>query len=91
MKDNARVINNIISVPNKIELKRNQIFNENFITHLSELDDGVKKTFINLDQLVDDLKTNNLNEKKNSKMINNSTFLNDQNECMVNIHNDESK
>lgn len=54
--DNARVINNIMSVPNRIGLKRNQVFNETYQKHLSDLEETSKKTAYDLDSLMAELK-----------------------------------
>jgi hypothetical protein len=45
-----------MSVPNKLDLKRNQIFNENFKKHLFDMENQVYKTSISLDTLANSLK-----------------------------------
>ena len=50
--DNARVIHGIISVPNRIDLKRNQVFNESYENYLRDLETNSKKTSISLLEMI---------------------------------------
>ena len=51
LTDNARIINNIASVPNRINLKRNQIFNEDYEKCLDDIEHRSYETFIPLREL----------------------------------------
>ncbi len=50
--DNARVIHGIISVPNRIDLKRNQTFNEKYEEYLKSLDLNAENTSVLLKDMV---------------------------------------
>lgn len=50
--NNSRVIHGIISVPNRVELKRNQIYNDSYVESLAELISRVSETSINLDCMI---------------------------------------
>ncbi|CAF1104048.1 unnamed protein product [Brachionus calyciflorus] len=59
LTDNARVIHNIMSVPNKFDLKRNQIFNQSYEEHLKKLEEISRTTSICLQDLCQELNQNN--------------------------------
>jgi hypothetical protein len=50
--ENPRIIHGIISVSNKFEMKRNQVYNNNYENMLRELERRAKQTSIPLEQLV---------------------------------------
>jgi hypothetical protein len=51
LTENARTINNIKSVPNKIGIKRNQLFSNDYEEYLNELEKKSKDTSINMNDL----------------------------------------
>lgn len=69
LTDNARIIHNIMSVPNRVELKRNQICNQAYEDYLKILDETSAKTSIKLDDLVKEL--NNSENNSDLKESNN--------------------
>lgn len=50
---NARVIHGIMSVPNRINLKRNQIFNEAYQNQLNEYVKNSKETSMSLEEMIE--------------------------------------
>lgn len=50
--NNTRVIHGIISVPNRIGIKRNQIFDDNYKETISDLENKISETSISLDLMI---------------------------------------
>ena len=61
---NARVIHGITSVPNRSELKRNQLFNADYEAYVARLEQAAQSTFTPLALLVNN--THNSNNNNNS-------------------------
>lgn len=72
LTDNARVIHNIMSVPNKFDLKRNQIFNDKYEECLKDLDEVSKKTSIDLLDMYKEL-NEKYGHKENEELNNEQT------------------
>ena len=52
LMNNTRVIHNIISVPNKVQMKRNQIYNTDYIENLKAMEKKAEETSIALDLMI---------------------------------------
>lgn len=63
LMNNSRIIHGIISVPNRLEIKRNQVFNKNYQDGLQELQKKSFETAILLDMMIQ--KPLETNEVKN--------------------------
>ena len=63
---NARVIHGITSVPNRSELKRNQLFNADYETYMTRLEEAAKTTYTPLELLVDPAATDTENNTNTS-------------------------
>lgn len=58
--DNARIIHNIMSVPNRCDLKRNQVYlNEDYERFLKEIEENSVRTSVNLEEFVEVKKDEN--------------------------------
>lgn len=55
LMENARVLNNIMSVPNRVGLKRNQIYNEAYKSHLADLEEKSRTTSYDLRHILKEL------------------------------------
>jgi hypothetical protein len=51
LTENARIINNIASIPNRVNLSRNQIYNESYVNHLNEIEERSRSTSIRIGDL----------------------------------------
>lgn len=61
--NNTRVIHGIISVPNRIGIKRNQIFDDSYKENISVLETKINETSISLDLMIQKpLETNSKSE-----------------------------
>lgn len=67
LTDSARVIHNIMSVPNKVDLKRNEIFNNDYEKMLGQMEEESSKTSINLDDLYKELASGQTNTNDTNK------------------------
>ena len=67
LTDNARVIHNIMSVPNKFDLKRNEVFNKDYEKMLSQLEQESIRTSINLQDICKELSENKTESNDTNK------------------------
>jgi hypothetical protein len=82
--NNARVIHGIISVPNRINIKRNQIFNLQYQEELEKLEANKSSTYISLSDLVNIVNFDENVNRPNDKDVNNETVE----KITTNLHED---
>lgn len=98
--NNSRVIHGIISVPNRVEMKRNKIFDEKYEENLKELKEKrLHETSISLDMMIqkplETVEKNNskeeMKEEKNDEKIEEIKQINEGEESNENKKNFEEK
>jgi hypothetical protein len=70
LMENARVLNNIMSVPNRVGLKRNQIYNETYKSHLADLEEKSRTTSYDLKHILKELNDAAAEKEQNASKAN---------------------
>lgn len=70
LMENARVLNNIMSVPNRVGLKRNQIYNETYKNHLADLEEKSRTSSYDLRHILKELNDAAAEKEQNASKTN---------------------
>lgn len=70
LMENARVLNNIMSVPNRVGLKRNQIYNEAYKNHLADLEEKSRTSSYDLRHILKELNDAAAEKEQNASKTN---------------------
>lgn len=91
LMENARVLNNIMSVPNRVGLKRNQIYNEAYKSHLADLEEKSRTTSYDLRHILKELNDAAAEKEQNASSKTNEDSTSDSKETKPETQQSEAE